>query len=300
MLINRKCMFLMALLVIFMLTGCGQKVVDTVPPIKTTMGRDDAKAVIVILPLADYSAGDTIDSPLRRQVKVRESIAYRLVQFGYYPPVQEDVSQYLTTHNIDITVSGTDVNDGARQVLESEMASGGWSGKIQSEVNNIVAKNDQGNAYINGRYDRLGLSHSILKGIGDHFKADYVLRGRIIEYRMVDPNSAIFELALMLQDIGTGDIVWANRVSEEVKDRSYLWNDPQERKQIDVAIDHAVERLISDLAATLEKLPARTVDYSDEVEQNPLPKNTTTTQPILEEPLEKGNVREEHPANWGS
>jgi len=289
---------LLALLIAFMLAGCGQQVTQPVSPIATTMGPDDAKAVIVIMPFADYSSGSRMDNPLRRQVKVHEALSYRLVQYGYYTPVEEDVMQYLSDRGIGITGPAAGLDDAARRTVEREMAAG-WSDDMKARINGLIEENEQGNA--NRLQGRVGLSQSVLRNIGRHFDADYVLRGRIVEYTFSkDTETAIIELGLVLQDVRTGRVAWANRVREEVQYQS-IWTDNAERQQIDTAIEKAADTLIMDLASTLARMPAHEkAAVTTEVQQNPLPLNTEKSGTVMEEPVTKPCTNKEEPANWGS
>ena len=298
----KNSLLITTIIALFMLCACGQKVTEPVPPIVTTTGPVDHKADLVLLPLTDYSNGDTVDSPLHRQVKVREALTYRLIQHGYYLPVLEDVTQYLTEHNITIESPNANIKDGARQSLEREMASG-WSAKMQDKINSIVSTNDQANNYASGKYSWRGLSPGVLKGIGHHFDVDYVLRGRIIESRISDNENAVFELALALQEVNSGKIVWANRAREEVSREYSVFDEQDERNQMDLAIEAAADKLVADLANTLEKLPVHNNSYSRETEvaQNPIPKTPPcNSAPMMEEPASKHGVKETNPANWGS
>jgi len=298
---RKHCVYLLALIFLFLLAGCGQKVTQPVSPIETTMGPDDAKATIVIMPFADYSSGDRVDNPLRRQVKVHAALAYRLVQYGYYTPVEEDVMQYLSDRDISIAGPTAGLDDAARRTVEREMAAG-WSSNMKGKINRLIEENEQGNASRSGLQGDVGLSQQMLRNVGRHFDADYVLRGRIIEYTFCpDSETAIVELGLVLQDVRTGKVVWANRVKEEVNYLS-LWSEASERQQIDTAIERAADVLIKDLASTLARMPVPEKTKVDtEVEQNPLPcgteKSGTT---IMEEPVSNTPVKKEEPANWGS
>ena len=297
---RKHSVYLLALLFSFILAGCGQKITQPVSPIETTMGPDDAKATIVIMPFADYSSGDRVDNPLRRQVKVHAALAYRLVQYGYYTPVEEDVMQYLSDRDISIAGPTAGLDDAARRTVEREMASG-WSDNIKGKINQLIEENEQGNAAGSGLQGDVGLSQQILRNVGRHFDADYVLRGRIIEYTFCrDSKTAIVELGLVLQDVRTGKVAWANRVKEEVHYRS-LWSEASERQQIDTAIERAADVMVKDLASTLARMPVpEKIHATEEVEQNPLPCGTEKSGTIMEEPVSNTPIKKEEPANWGS
>ncbi len=293
-------LYLPVLLISFLLAGCGQKVTQPISPITTTVGPDDAKAVMVIMPFADYSSGNRIDNPLRRQVKVHEALSYRLVQYGYYTPVEEDVMQYLTDLDISIAGPTAGLDDAARRTVEREMAAG-WSEEMKGRINQMIEENEQGNAERPGLQGNVGLSPSVLKNVGRHFNADYVLRGRIIEYTFSkDTESAVVELGLVLQDVESGKVAWANRVREEVNYNS-IWSDANGRQEIDTAIDRAAEALVKDLASTLARMPAPEKAEFTDVEQNPLPCKSGKTGTVIEEPVtDTHGTKNQEPANWGS
>ncbi len=290
-----------ALLLLFLICGCGQKVSQPVAPIATTLGPDTAKAVIVLLPFTDYSSGERLDNPLRRQVKIHESLTYRLVQYGYYTPIEEDVMQYLSDMGVSIAGPTAGLDDAARRTVEREMAAG-WSESMKGKINDMIQENEQGNAAIPGLRNDVGLNTSVLRNIGRHFGADYVLRGRIIEYAFSkNRETAIVELGLVLQDVKSGRVVWANRVREKVA-YNCLWGEPTRHDEIDSAIELASQAIVKDLAETFERLPVNNEDAEvAEVGRNPLPRVNKNTQKVMEEPVDtfKGKERE-NPSHWGS
>ncbi len=290
-----------ALLLMFLVCGCGQKVTQPVAPIATTLGPDTAKAVIVLLPFADYSSGERVDNPLRRQIKIHESLAYRLVQYGYYTPVEEDVMQYLSDMGVSIAGPTAGLDDAARRTVEREMVAG-WSESMKSKINDMIQENEQDNATIPGLRNDVGLNSSVLRNIGRHFDANYVLRGRIIEYSFSkNRKTATVELGLVLQDVKSGKVAWANRVREEVS-YNCLWGEPTKRSEIDSAIEIATQALVKDLAETLERLPVNNEDADvAEVGQNPLPRVNRNPHKVMEEPVDTFKSKErENPSTWGS
>lgn len=297
---KKCCASLLIILFSFLIAGCGEKVTQPVAPITTTVGPDNAKAVIVIVPFADYSSGQRVDNPLRRQVKIHEALAYGLVQYGYYTPVEEDVMQYLSNMGVSIAGPTAGLDDAARRTVEREMAAG-WSDKMRDRINDIIEENEQGNAERPGIQGNVGMNISVLKNVGRHFNADYVLRGRIIEYTYSDDSeTAIVELGLVLQNVRNGKVEWANRVKQDASYHS-MWTDTTGRQQIDTAIEVAADALIRDLASTLARMPAPENTEVAAVEQNPLPCNTNKKGALIEEPVtETSGAKKQEPANWGS
>ena len=170
----------------FLAIGCGQKVKDSVKPVDTTMIRNPNPCVrLVMLPFADYSSGRHLDDSLRRQIKIQTAISYNLASRGYYLPVEEDVVQYLVDLGvINLIETQTVSSRHNRKSFYRELGSG-WSADMKKEINNILLQNELMNVPEEElKMNMIGLNKNVIKQIGEYFGADFVLRGRIVEYEM--------------------------------------------------------------------------------------------------------------------
>jgi curli biogenesis system outer membrane secretion channel CsgG len=182
-------LFLMAIMVC--LASCGQKIKDSVAPINTSVQYPDSSAKqIVILPLADYTMGARPDDSLRRQIKIYEALMYRLAEKGFYIPVEEDVVQYLVDLGVIRIIGQPSIHSSNSYRLITEELSSGWSDAMQEEIQKLVVKNEQlGKSKQGYEIARVGLDPGTIQQIGRRFGADYILRGRIVEYEVRDDNT---------------------------------------------------------------------------------------------------------------
>ncbi len=177
---------LAAFCTLLMLSGCGQKVKESVKAIDSTAIRNPYPCPkIVMLPFADYSTGKHIDDSLRRQVKVQNAITHTLASKGYYMPVEEDVVQYLIDLGVITLVEGPSIDSAkARRNFYRELGTG-WSDDMNKEIKQVLLANEVSNTPMEEfKINKIGLNKNVIKQIGDYFGADYVLRGRIVEYEM--------------------------------------------------------------------------------------------------------------------
>ena len=83
-----------------LLAGCGTTVSESLkvkPDQKSTKG---ANRSVVILPFADYSYADNLETAYRRNLFVNENVTDQFVKNSFHVPVQEDVFLYLVDQNI--------------------------------------------------------------------------------------------------------------------------------------------------------------------------------------------------------
>ena len=164
------------------LCGCGTTVKESLkvqPVSKNAIGSDRS---VVILPFADYSDADNIETAYRRNLFVSENVTDQFVKYGFHLPVQEDVFLYLVDQKIINAVSS---GSSQPQALGYQVNNGGWSdkmkGAIQSQVDLIGNSNNSTSESNNpGTH---GLTQQEVVKIGRHFSADYIVRGSIIQYK---------------------------------------------------------------------------------------------------------------------
>ncbi len=174
---------LLCVVLALMLSGCGQTVVESLKqsPAKKSLVGDSR--TVVVLPFADYSFADDIESAQRRSMLINENVTDNLYSHNFRTPIQEDVFLYMVKRGI-ISLDGYENNKNS--AIKSELQSGEWSSAMQSQIKKHLAMNkaaDSGNREVSGAPGTKGLSSQEIVKIGRHFGADYVLRGRIISYK---------------------------------------------------------------------------------------------------------------------
>jgi len=158
-----------------LLVGCGsgQIVVETlnVPQGPGSNAAGNGKS-IVILPFADYSEGN-LASAQRRNMLVTESLTDRLIVNGFGLPVQEDIIDYLIQENV-IKVDNT-------SSLALQLADDDWSETMKNEIRSYISQVESGAGQ--NAFGTHGLDAKTVAKIGQQFNADYILRGRILEFK---------------------------------------------------------------------------------------------------------------------
>ena len=164
------------------LGACGHTVVETMEaPRIPFYGASGSGKAVVVLPFADYSQGDSIASAQRRAMMISESITDKLTVNGFSLPVQEDVFQYLVAEHI--------INPGpyagSGSVSLSYELTSDWSDAMKKELAGYLAieKREKMAAGAPGVH---GLTTAAIAKIGRAFGADYVIRGRILEFKTRD------------------------------------------------------------------------------------------------------------------
>ncbi len=177
----KRLQFLILGILVLALTSCGQTVTETlnVPNGPVLNGAGKGRTV-VILPFADYSYADNFASAHRRYLKVTETLTDRLVANGFNLPVQEDVFHYLVEQNyLSLPLYEQDNSDSLKNEL-----TGDWSSVMKDEIRRYIqtqqiARNNR----VTSSPGTHGLTPNSIKKIGRFFNADYIIRGRILEYK---------------------------------------------------------------------------------------------------------------------
>jgi TolB-like protein len=188
---NRWFILLLLLAIMICLVSCGQKIKDSVAPLNTSVQYPKSAAKqIVVLPLADYTMGVRPDDSLRRQVKIYEALMYRLAEKGFYVPLKEDVVQYLVDLGVIQIIGKPSIRSSNSYGSITEELGSEWSDAMQEEIQKLVVVNEQ-LAKSKQRYEvtRVGLDPGTIQQIGRRFGADYILRGRVVEYEVREGNT---------------------------------------------------------------------------------------------------------------
>jgi len=179
-----------------LVSGCasGQSVTETLhtKSVTETLHTTDMQTAptacatdktVVLLPFADYSSGDNVMSVSAKSRSITEALTDKFAGKGFKMPVQEDVTEYLVDEKI-IRVASRGNTSRLQKELDGE-----WSDVTKGELSNWIEADKKFNAAHNSGIGNSvnapgvhGLDkHSIAK-LGRKFNADYVVRGRIIEY----------------------------------------------------------------------------------------------------------------------
>ncbi|MCP4342484.1 MAG: hypothetical protein GY799_27290 [Desulfobulbaceae bacterium] len=211
-----------------LLSGCGrgQIVVETLNVAEgPTYNAPGNGKSIVLLPFADYSKGNR-ESAQRRNLIITEALTDRLLVNGFSLPIQEDVVDYLITENF------ISANDSTSSVILEQNTD--WSEQFKHEINTIIEQAENENNQINRTSQGIhGLSTKQVAEIGQHFNADYIVRGRILEYKgrgktdsvkiqlpvWVDEDATV-EMRVWIQETATASVIWSNRINVKVAPES--------------------------------------------------------------------------------
>ncbi|MFT5701047.1 MAG: gas vesicle protein [Desulforhopalus sp.] len=166
--------------------GCGQTVVETLNITEgPALNAPGSGKSIVILPFADYSQGD-LQSAHRRNMVITETMTDSLIRNGFGLPIQEDVFEFLVDEKIiqvasyeqaDTSSLQNELNDDWSDVMKQEIT------RYKDQVENDASKHS---SISPGTH---GLTSKKIGKIGRHFDADYIVRGRILEFKTRDEAS---------------------------------------------------------------------------------------------------------------
>lgn len=162
------------------LTGCGLTTEQTLNvPYGPSHNAPGSGKTMVILPFADYSQSN-LESARRRNMVLTESLTDRLISNGFGMPIQEDVFDYLVKENV-IQLSSYETADTTSLAIE---LTNDWSEVMKDQIRHykkqVEVEASQKTQMTAGVH---GLSGKTVAKIGRHFNADYILRGRILEFK---------------------------------------------------------------------------------------------------------------------
>lgn len=168
-------------LMVLLLTGCGQTVVETLQvPQKVSDNAPGKGKTIVILPFADYSYADSISAAHRRDMAITESLTDRLITNGFKLPIQEDVFAYMVDQSI-INLVAYEQNNSVS--LNNELG-GEWSDVMKDQIRDYISEQQsQRDNQVAASPGTHGLTEQAVAKIGRKFHADYIIRGRILEFK---------------------------------------------------------------------------------------------------------------------
>jgi hypothetical protein len=163
------------------LAGCGQTVIETLNvPTPVSPYAPGKGMTAMILPFADYSYGDNLASAHRRNLKITETLTDHLVMNGFSLPVQEDVFFYLVDQNV---ISLVPYEEKHSNSLSNEL-SGDWSPQMKDHLRAYLSQQQvTNNRNVASSPGTHGLTTNTIAKMARQFHADYIVRGRILEYK---------------------------------------------------------------------------------------------------------------------
>ncbi|MFN2355407.1 MAG: hypothetical protein ABR512_12915 [Desulfopila sp.] len=162
-----------------MLTGCGQKVDERINLRYEAIDAPGMGRSLVILPFADYTSSNDLASAYRRNLLLNESLIDNLAAQGFAMPVSEDVFRYLVDQGI-VKMAGYD--DNTNVSLKNEL-NNDWSGVMKNRIRHYLRQQQISQSSVEGSPGTHALSAKEVAKLGRQFGADYIVRGRLLEYR---------------------------------------------------------------------------------------------------------------------
>lgn len=186
---------------VILVGGCGTTVKESLKVAPATKLKVGENRTAVILPFADYSYADNLETSFRRNMFVNECITDHFIRLGFHLPIQEDVFYFLADQNI-INASAYDPQKTNSLQLELEKD---WSPAMKNVLQGYMDSAQKQAQYHDAGESSLthGLNNQAIVKIGRHFSADYIVRGRIIQYKdRLDPSGAIWKQGVLPFFIG--------------------------------------------------------------------------------------------------
>jgi TolB-like protein len=175
--------------ILMVLASCGQITKETVSPVPTDKVAPAGKSV-VIMPFADYTPKSSPELYWRRNVLVTEALEDEFSRYGLLTAPEEDVVSYLMDEHIIESPEVFYTDTASSRYMRSEIESGGWSDTMIRQMENAINQNsmidndakEQSGKVAGGSPFHVSLTSQEVARIGDHFGADYIVRGRLIEF----------------------------------------------------------------------------------------------------------------------
>lgn len=176
---------------VLMSVSCGQVTKETLSPVPTERIMSSGKRV-VIMPFADYTPDSSPELYWRRNLLVTESLEDEFSRYGLMSALEEDVVDYLMNEHIieppEVFFADTPNNN----YMRSEVESGNWSMAMVQELKYAITRNEElekkdkqqlkVESGSQGSALHISLDSREVAKIGDYFDADYIVRGRLIEF----------------------------------------------------------------------------------------------------------------------
>ena len=173
--------YLLLIVCALMVAGCGQNVKHTlnVPQAPGVDAPGSGKR-IVVLPFADYTYADSMAAAFRRNLEISEALTSNLASHGFGLPIAEDVFYYLVDEEV---VQIVDYEKNSNVSLTNELG-GDWSDVMKDTIRHYLRQQQvTQRSQVAEAPGTHALTATEITKMGRRFQADYVLRGRILEYR---------------------------------------------------------------------------------------------------------------------
>ncbi len=182
-----KCKYLLYLLTAVLFMGCGQTVVETLHVPDAPGPNAPGKGMtMVILPFADYTYADSIAGAYRRNLSVSEALTDRIVANGFSTVIQEDVLGYLVDEEI---ISILPYDENSTSSLSDEL-NNEWSDVMKQHLRGYIQQQKMNSGHtVSESPGTHALDQMTVAKLGRRFNADYILRGRILEFKTREETS---------------------------------------------------------------------------------------------------------------
>jgi len=214
--------YLILIVFALILNGCGQSVVETLKvPQAPDANAPGAGSTIVVLPFADYSYADDLTSAYRRNLKVTEALTDNLSAQGFGMPIAEDVFSYLVGQKV---IAVADYENTSNVSLTNEL-SNDWSSEMKGKIRHYLQEQQLTQK---NKVEKAPGTHALntkaITKLGREFQADYVMRGRILEFKTrQDPTWNPMRKGLLPVIIGgSSQILYGFAGSEEYDERNQM------------------------------------------------------------------------------
>ncbi len=180
---------LLAIGMIFSLIACGHTVKETLTPVPTAQITPAGKKVVVV-PFADYTPRSSQKNYWRRNILVMEALQDEFAKYGLMTAIEEDVVRYLMDEKIieppEVFFGHSPMNEYMRNMAANES----WSTSMTRELETAISHNEQIKTAKQRRKKKnnrqklksASLTSGQLIHLGNKFGADYIIRGRLIEF----------------------------------------------------------------------------------------------------------------------
>ncbi len=177
----QKFKYLLYLLSAVLIVGCGQTVVETLQVPDTPNPNAPGKGqTVVILPFADYTYADSISGAYRRNLAITEAVTDRFVANGFNMAIQEDVFGYLVDENI---VSIVPYDESSTSSLSDEL-NNEWSDVMKQQLKGYIQNQKMHSGKtVSQSPGTHAITPAAVAKMGRRFNADYIVRGRILEFK---------------------------------------------------------------------------------------------------------------------
>ena len=172
----------------FTISGCGQLVSERLSASGDASPAKCTSKKMVILPFADYSYTEDAKRAFHRNLNIMENLTARLTDKGFRLPIQEDLLQYLADTNI--AKLNTEMSQGSRlpgYIQHAITSDASWSSEMKSELAKIAGEENSHSS--NNQAPSHALDTKKLAKIANHFNADLVMRGQLLNYKFDQENS---------------------------------------------------------------------------------------------------------------